>query len=190
MNRFCCVPALIAIVLGAAEPAHAQRSLDDDRRALIQTLQLVKIQRVALKRTAAEAREAPLRACLDRLATDERLEADLMPLIARSIPTPERARPILAFLATPAGKKLAAAVERREPEFKPALLRPVFLPGGVPMSANELTADEARAIDGFLRSDQGAPLIAILNETTGFAQLLRTLALRKTLAAECGIGVR
>ena len=188
MIRFWCVPALMAIVLGAVEPAQAQGSQDDDRRALIQTLRLVKIQRVSLMRTAVEKREAPLAACLDRLATDERLEADLMPLIARSLPTPESARPTLAFLATPGGSKLAAAVERREPEFKPALRRPVFLPGAVPMSADELTADEVRAIDGFLRSDQGAPLVAILKDTSGFAQLIRTLELRKTLAAECGIG--
>jgi hypothetical protein len=188
--RFCCVPALIAIGLGAVDLAHAQKSQDDDRRALIQTLRLVKAQRAALKRTSAEAREAPLAACFDRLATDERLEADLMPVITRSVATPESARPILAFLATPAGRKLGAAVERREPEFKPALTRPVILPGGVPMSADELATDEGRAIGDFLRSDQGAALVAILKDTTGFAQLIRILALRKTLAAECGIGVR
>jgi hypothetical protein len=190
MIRFWCVPALIAIGLAAVDLAHAQASQNDDRRALIQTLRLAKAQRVALKRTAAEAREALVAACLDRLATDERLEADLMPVVARSVATPEGARPILAFLATPAGRKLAAAVERREPEFKPALLRPVILPGGVPMSAEELTTDERRAIDDFLRSDPGAALVAILKDTTGFAQLIRILALRKTLAAECGIGVK
>jgi hypothetical protein len=188
MKWHSCLPALIAIGLGAVEPAHAQAPQNDYGRALIQTLRLTKAQRVALKRvSAAEAQLAP---CFDRLATDERLEADLLPLIARSVPTPDRARPILAFLATSAGRKFSVAVERREPEFKPALRRPVILPGGVPMSPDELTIDEAREIDDFFRSDQGAPLLAILKDTTGFAQLTRTLSLRKTFAAECGIGVR
>src|SRR5262249_12477044 len=152
MKRYLCVPALLAIGIGAVElgflPAHAQGSQPDYRRAVIQSLQLAKVQRVVLKRLAAAERQ--LAPCFDRLATDERLEADLLPLIARAIPTPERAQPILAFLATPAGKKFGVAVERREPEFKPAMGRTMILPGGVPMSANELTTDELREIDGFL----------------------------------------
>jgi hypothetical protein len=179
----------VAIGFGAVEPAQAQGP-QDDRHVLIQTLRLVKADRAALKGTAREVRDAPLAACFDRLATDERLEADLMPLVARSVPTPESARSILAFLATPAGRKFAAAVERRRPEFKPTLLRPITLPGGVPMSVEELTPDDVRALDAFFRSDQGVTLIAILNETAGFAQLTRTLTLRKTLLAECGIGTR
>ena len=188
MKWHLCVPALMALGLGAVEPAHAQGPQDDYRRALIQTLGLTKAARAAVKRLSAG--EAQLAACLDRLATDERLEADLLPVIARSVPTADRARPILAFLATSTGRKFSVAVERREPEFKPALRRPVILPGGVPMSSDELTTDEARALDDFFRSDQGAPLLTILKETTGFAQLTRTLSLRKTFAAECGIGVR
>jgi hypothetical protein len=188
MKWHLCVPALMAIGLGAVEPAHAQAPQNDDRRALIQTLRLAKAERVALKRLSAA--EPQLAACFERLATDERLEADLLPVVARSVPTADRARPILAFLATSAGRTYSAAVERREPEFKPALKRPVILPGGVPVSADELTTDEARAIDDFFRSDQGAPLLAILKDTTGFTQLTRMLSLRKTLAAECGMGVR
>ena len=186
------VPALMAVGLGAVEPAHAQGPQNDYGRALIQTLRLAKTERASVKRlSAAEPQSGPrLAPCLDRLATDERLEAELMPVIARSVPTPDRARPILAFLATSAGRKFGAAVERRDPQFKPALVRPVILPGGVPMSVDELTSDEARAIDDFFRSDQGVPLLAILKDTAGFAQLTRTLSLRKTFAAECGIDVR
>ena len=193
MKWHACLPALMAIGLGAVEPAQAQGPQDDYRRALIQTLRLAKAERVAVKRMAAAeppqsaARVAP---CLDRLATDERLEAEFMPVVERSVPTPDRARPILAFLATPAGRKFSAAVERRHPEFKPAMWRAMILPGGVPMSANELTTDEAREIGDFFRSDQGAPLLAILKDTAGFAQLTRALALRKTFAAECGIDVK
>jgi hypothetical protein len=185
------VPALMAIGLVAVEPAHAQAPKDDYRRTLIQTFQLAKTDRAVIKRlSAAIPKTAPqMAACLDRVATDERLEAALMPLIARSIPTPESARPIVAFLATPAGRKFGAAVERRDPQFKPTLSRPLTLPGGVPMSATELTTDEARNIDEFFRSDQGAPLLALLKETSGFTQLIRALELRKTLGAECGIAV-
>jgi hypothetical protein len=183
-----CAAALLAIALGAFTPAWSQGSPDDGRRFLIRTLRLEKTLRVAVKRLAAA--EPQLAACLDRAATDERLEADLLAVVARSIPAPDRARPVLAFLATPAGRKFSLAVERREPELKPALRRPFILPGGVPMSPDEITTGEAREIADFLRSAQGAPLLAILNETTGFPQLLRTLALRKAFAAECGIAVR
>jgi hypothetical protein len=186
------VPALMAIGLGAIDPAHAQGPKDDYRRAIIQAFQLAKTDRATVRRlSAAVAKTGPqVVACLDRVATDERLEAALVPLIVRNVPTPASARPILAFLATPAGRKFAAAVERRDPQFKPALSRPLTLPGGVPMSANELTSDDARNIDGFFRSAEGAPLLALLNETSGFAQLTRALELRKTLAAECGIDVK
>jgi hypothetical protein len=192
MTWYSFVPALMAIALGAAAPAQAQGSADDDRRALIQAFHFAKTDRAALKGMAvAVPKTAPqMAACLDRVATDERLEAALLPLVARSIPTPDQARPIRAFLATSAGRKFSAAVERRDPRFKPPLLRPMILPGTVPMSATELTADEARTIDDFFRSQQGAPLLAILNETLGFAQLTRLLALQKTLAAECGIDVK
>jgi len=193
MKWHACLPVLMAIGLGAVEPAHAQAPQDDYRRALIQTLRLAKAERVAVKRLAvAEPPQSRQRLvpCLDRLATDEHLEAALLPVIERSVPTPDRARPILAFLATSTGRKFSAAVERRQPELKPPLWRPVILPGGVPMSANELTTDEARELDDFFRSDQGAPLLAILKDTAGFAQLTRLLVLRKTFAAECGIDVR
>ena len=192
MKWHVCVPALIAIGLGAVAPAPAQGAQDDDKRALIQALRIAKTERAALKRLSATLPQtaSQLAPCLDRVATDERLETELLPVIAASVPTPDRARPILAFLATSAGRKFSAAVERRDPQFKPALLRPMILPGGVPMSANELTTDELRDIDAFFRSDQGAPLLAILKETAGFAQLTRTLSLRKTFAAECGIEVR
>jgi hypothetical protein len=192
MKWHSCLPALVAIGLGAAEPAQAQGPKDDYRRALIQTLRLAKTERASIKRLSAAVPQtaAQLAPCLDRLATDERLEAELMPVIARSVPTPDHARPILAFLATSAGRKFSAAVERRDPEFKPALWRPVILPGVVPMSTNELTTDEAREIGDFFRSDQGAPLLALLKDTGGFAQLTRALTLRKTFAAECGIDVK
>ena len=188
MRWLVCVPAFVAIGLGVAEFAHAQGPQDDYSRALIRTLRLTKAERVALKRFAAgEPRLAP---CIDRLATDERLEAELLPVIARSVPTPERARPILAFLASPSGRKFSEAVERREPEFKPALRRPIILPGGVPMSWDELTADDAREINTFFQSDHGAALLGILRETTGFGRLTRSLSQRKAFAAECGIGVK
>jgi hypothetical protein len=192
MKRHLCVAALMVIALGAVEPLHAQIPQDDYRRALIQTFRFTKTERAAIKRLSAAKPQtaAQLGACLDRVAKDERLEAELAPVIARSVPTPDRARPILRFLATSAGRKFSAAVERRDPQFKPALLRPVILPGGVPMSATELTIEEAREIDDFFRSDQGALLLAILNETAGFAQLTRSLELRKTFAAECGIDVK
>jgi hypothetical protein len=192
MNWSPFVPALMAIGLGATDFAHAQGPKDDYRRTLIQTFHLTKTDRATVSRlSAAIPKTAPqMAACLDRVATDERLEAELLPVIARSVPTPDHARPILAFLATPAGRKFSGAVERRDPQFKPALARPLILPGGVPMSANELSTDEARTIDDFFRSAQGAPLLAILNETSGFAQLTRALELRKTLAAECGIDVK
>src|SRR5262245_45730351 len=188
MNRYLCVPALMTIGLWGVAPVHAQTPQDDYGRTLIQALRLTKAQRVALKRVStAEPQLAP---CFNRLATDKRLEADLLPVISRSVPTPESARPILAFLASSPGTKFSAAVERREPEFKPALRRPIILPGGVPMSSDELTTDEAGEIKDFLRSDHGAPLLSILQETTGFAQLTRSLSQRKTFAAECGISVR
>jgi hypothetical protein len=145
---------------------------------------------VALKRFSASERDPQLASCIDRLATDERLEAELLPVIARSVPTPDGARPILAFLATPSGRKFSGAVERREPEFKPALRRPIILPGGVPVSYDELTADEAREIDDFFRSQHGVALLGILRDTTGFGQLAQSLAQRKAFAAECGIGVK
>jgi hypothetical protein len=181
----------MAIALGAAGPAQAQGA-DDDRRALIQAFHFAKTDRAALKGMAAAIPKtaAPMAACLDRVATDARLEAELLPLVARSIPTPDQARPIRAFLATSAGRKFGAAVERRDPRFKPALLRQMILPGGVPMSVEELNVDEMRSIDGFFRSQQGAPLLAILNDTLGFPQLTRLLALQKTLAAECKIDVK
>jgi len=192
MKWHSCLPALLAIGLGAVEPAHAQALQNDGRRTLIQTLRLAKTERAAVKKLSAAVPQtaAQLAPCLDRLATDERLEAELMPVIARSVPAPDRARPILAFLATSAGRKFGAAVERRDPQFKPTLLRPVILPGGVPMSADELTPDQAREIGDFFRSDQGAPLLAILKDTAGFAQLTRALALRKTFAAECGVDAK
>lgn len=188
MNRYLCLAAILAIGLGAVEPAYAQGPPDDYARTLIQTLRLTKAQRVALKRVSSG--EPKLTPCFDRLATDERLEAELVPVIVLSVPTPDSARPILAFLATPTGRMFSAAVERREPEFKPALRRPIILPGGVPMSLDELTTNQAREIDEFLRSVQGAPLLSVLKETAGFPQLARTLSQRKTFAAECGIGVR
>src|SRR5215469_7412114 len=182
MKWHVCVPALMAIGLGAAEPAHAQAPQDDDRRALIQTLRLTRAERAAV--AGLSAAEPQLKACLDRQATDARLEAELLPVIARNVPTPDRARPILAFLATSAGRKFSAAAERRAEINRLNLNRPVILPGGVTMSSGELTPDEARQVADFLRSDQGAPLIAILKDTAGFAQLTRALALRKTFAAE------
>jgi len=188
MKWHVCVPALMAIGLGAAEPAHAQAPQDDDRRALIQTLRLTRAERAAV--AGLSAAEPQLKACLDRQATDARLEAELLPVIARNVPTPDRARPILAFLATSAGRKFSAAAERRAEINRLNLNRPVILPGGVTMSSGELTPDEARQVADFLRSDQGAPLIAILKDTAGFAQLTRALSLRKTFAAECGIAVR
>jgi hypothetical protein len=175
----------MAIGLSVVECAHAQ---DDFRRTLIRTLRLTKTERVALKRFAAS--EPQLAPCIDRLATDERLEADLLPVIGRSVPTLESARPILAFLLSSTGRKFSAAVERRQPELKPTLLRPIVLPGGVPVSSNELTSEETREINDFFRSDPGTALLSILRETAGFAQLTRGLSQRKTFAAECGITVR
>ncbi len=190
MQWLFCIPALMAIAFGAAEFAHAQGPQDDYRRALIRTLRLAKAERVALKRFSASERDPQLASCIDRLATDERLEADLLPLIGRSVPTADSARPILAFLASSPGRKFGAAVERREPELKPELRRPIILPGGVPMSWDELTADEAREINAFFQSDHGAALLGILRETTGFGRLTRSLSQRKAFAAECGIGVK
>jgi hypothetical protein len=175
----------VAPSFGVVESAHAQ---DDYKRTLIHTLRLTKTERVALKRFAAS--DPQLAPCIDRLATDERLEADLLPVIGRSVPTPESARPILAFLSSSTGRKFSAAVERRQPELKPTLLRPIVLPGGVPMSSSELTPEETREINDFFRSDHGAALLSILRETAGFAQLTRGLSQRKTFAAECGISVR
>ena len=190
MQWLFCIPALMAIGLGAAEFAHAQELQDDYRRTLIRTLRLIKAERVALKRFSASERDPQLASCIDRLVTGERLEAELLPVVGRSVPTPEKARPILAFLASPPGRKFSEAVERREPEFKPALRRPIILPGGVPMSHDELTTNESREIDDFFRTDQGAALLGILRETTGFGRLTRSLSQRKAFAAECGISVK
>jgi hypothetical protein len=178
----------MAIGLGAGVLAHAQAPQDDYRRALIQALRLTTAERMGMKSTGGA--EPKLKACFDRVATDARLEAELLPVIARSVPTPDRARPILAFLATPAGRKFSAAVERRAEINRLSLNRAVVLPGGVPMAPGEITPDEAREVADFLRSDRGAPLLAVLNETSGFAELTRHLSLRKTFAAECGIEVK
>src|SRR5262245_35394910 len=114
MRWYFCLPVLTAIGLSVVVCAHAQ---DDYRRTLIRALQLTKAERVALKRLVASERQ--LAPCIDRLATDERLEADLLPVVGRSVPTPESARPILAFLLSSTGKKFSAVVERRQPELKP-----------------------------------------------------------------------
>lgn len=186
MRWYFCAAALAAIVFCVLKSPHAEEVQDSYARKIIRSLGLTKAQRVALKRFG----DPKLAPCLDRLATDERLETDLLPVISRSVPTTDSARPILAFLTNSTGRKFSAAVERREPEFKPALRRPIILPGGVPMSSGELTIDERREINDFLQSQHGAPLLSILHETTGFPQLSRSLSQRKTFAAECGIDVK
>jgi hypothetical protein len=61
---------------------------------------------------------------------------------------------------------------------------------GVVLFSNEVTEQEARTIDGFLRSDEGKSLRSILSDTAGFGQLTRSLAQMNAFAAECGIDLK
>lgn len=67
--------------------------------------------------------------------------------------------------------------------------RPLNL-GGVVLFENEVSPDEARDIDAFLRSEQGKPLRSVLQSTMGFAQLTRTIGQMNAFAAECGIDLK
>ena len=93
MRRQFIATALTVIILCGAEPMYREVAQEGYARELIRSLELTKAQRVSLKR----GHEPNLAPCIDRLATDARLEADLVPVVARSVPTEGSARPILAF---------------------------------------------------------------------------------------------
>jgi hypothetical protein len=183
---------LFASTAGAADLRAA--AAEDPRVTLVKALGLVGAQRDSLESAAREKKSAGLRDCFATKATDERLAADLAARVRPALPNDESVRPILRFLDTAAGKKLAAGVARRHRVPVSALLGPRFgratLVAGVPMLPGELSAAEAQEIREFVASDAGKPLARILNDSAGFEQLLFTIHLRKDYAAECGIDLK
>jgi hypothetical protein len=197
MNHPACAVLAAAMIVGCASAA----AQEDARVTLIRMLGLVGAQRDSLDGTAGPlwsrgGKYAGLKECIDTKATDERLLADLVPIARTALPTEESARPVIAFVASDAGRKFSAGVARRNrAPASEALGRP--MPGhrplnfaGVVLYSDELSDREARDIDAFLRSEEGKPLRALLQSTMGFAQLTRTIAQMNALAAECGIDMK
>jgi len=165
---------------------------EDLRVTLVKALGLVGAQRSHLEGTAMEKRDAALRDCFAAKATDERLAADLAARVRPALPNDESVRPILRFLDTAAGKKLAAGVARGNRFPTSALLGPsrftrATLVAHVPMLRGELTAAEEAEIREFVASDAGKPLERILKNSSGLEQFAFTLNLRSVYATECGI---
>jgi hypothetical protein len=207
VNRFNCrirwgarIVALAVVAVGVAGHAHAAPG-EDPRLALVRLLDLVEAERAALNRTALPiysrgGKFAGLKDCIASKATADRLEATLVAVIGRSVAADDAAQPVLRFLSSPPGKKFLVGVERRNRGSAAELTGP-NLPGrrpmkfaGVVLFSNELTEQEARTIDSFLRSDEGKPLRSILSDTAGFAQLTRSIAQMNAFAAECGIDLK
>jgi hypothetical protein len=189
----------ISLLAPAFFPAQAQPfDRDDPRAKLIIALSLVDAQRKALHSSALPfyspgGKHPGLKACIDSKATDARMEADLAAALKPSLSSREGAQPLLAFLETAAGKKLAAGVARRDRVASDLRRVPGRRPmtiAGVILFSDEVSEPEARQIDGFVQSDAGRPLRGTLAETTGFAHLTRTIRQMRTMATECGIDLK
>jgi hypothetical protein len=194
-NAGCRVNAAVLVAFSLLGPAHAQSfDRDDPRVRLIRALGLVEAQRAALQSTALPmssrgGKYAGLKACIDGKATESRLEGELASALQPSLPSRDSAAPVLRFLETAAGKKFVAAIALRnrvafQQRATPA--RRSIVIAGIIMYSDEVGDQEARQIDGFLRSDEGKPLREILAATGGFGQLTRTIAQMNRMAAECG----
>jgi hypothetical protein len=183
--------SMVFATLAASIALHAAAA-DDLRVTLVKNLGLVEAQRDSLSTTAA-GRSPEIKACVTAKATDARLSADLAEAIRPSVPTDESVRPLLRFADTPAGKKFSTGIRRRNRIGTAGLTGPGLRPmifAGVVMYAGELTPAEADDIGNFLTSDEGKPLASILKETSGFAQLARTLKQMNAFTAECGIDTK
>jgi hypothetical protein len=210
MSRHCALPRQVrlagmgkrlAALLACWFVAHAHAQpfdRDDPRARLIRALGLVDAQRAALDGTALPLssrgrKYAGLKACIDGKSTDARLEGELASALQASLPSRDSAAPVLRFLETPAGKSFVAAIALRNRVAFPQRAVPArrsIVIAGVIMYSDEVSDQEARHIDGFVRSDEGKPLREILAATGGFGQLTRTIEQMNRMAAECGIDLK
>jgi hypothetical protein len=185
------VALTFAVCLAAASVIAAE----EPRLTLVKALGLIDAQRDSLETSAraqysARGKFPEVKDCLDRKATDERLAVELSSVTRQHASSEAEVREALQFLKTPAGRKFAAAVAQRNRTPPGMLGRNDFFVAGVKMSQNEVTPEELQAIREFFSSDAGSQVGRILQDTTGFQQLSRTIKLMSAYTAECGLDLK